>query len=66
MSTRHNRWLAIGCATNCRDDCLVQQRISRLIALVALGTKYLAATPLWSKAVSTAPALTQLISTQSS
>jgi len=28
------------------DDGLVQQRISRLIALVVLGTKYLAATPL--------------------
>jgi len=37
---------AVGRSTNHRDDCLVQQRISRLIALVVLGTKYLAATPL--------------------
>jgi len=28
------------------DDGLVQQCISRLIALVVLGTKYLSATPL--------------------
>jgi len=37
---------AVGRSTNHCDDCLVQQRISRLIALVVLGTKYLAATPL--------------------
>ena len=30
---------------NCGDDSLVQQRISRLIALVVLGTKYLSSTP---------------------
>jgi len=45
---------------NCKFPYLVQQRISRLIALVVLGTKYLSATPLSSKAVSTAPDLTQL------
>jgi len=38
--------VAVGRATDRRDDGLVQQRISRLIALVVLGTKYLSATPL--------------------
>jgi len=35
---------AVGRATDPRDDRLVQQHISRLIALVVLGTKYLATT----------------------
>jgi len=35
---------AMGCVTHCRDDRLVQQCISRLIALVVPGTKYPAAT----------------------
>jgi len=38
--------VAVGLATDRRDDGLVQQRISRLFALVVLGTKYLSATPL--------------------
>jgi len=36
--------VAVGRTTDRRDDGLVQQRISRLIALVVLGTKYLSAT----------------------
>jgi len=38
--------VAVGRVTDRRDDCLIQQHISRLIALVVLGTKYLVATPL--------------------
>ena len=41
--------VVVGRATDRRnrgDDGLVQQRISRLIALVVLGTEYLSATPL--------------------
>jgi len=46
---RDTIFAAIGYATdrhNRGDDGLVQQRISLLIALVVLGTKYLSATPL--------------------